>query len=358
MKDILSILKTGMLLLLVSGCTSDVLTEVQSEKDHCAIGFDNGMVDNNVLTRATTSPLSLYHPTMGVWGWEILSDKSENPIFCNQQVNYVGGETNPHDWTYSPLKYWNNDCNYRFYAYAPHDTTCVSIDESTGAFTIRDIILTGVNLQDSATTALKDHFSGTADTDWMVARNGEFLPGTNRQKVNFTMQHILAKFVAAVRVDESLASSTDVKAVTINSLTIGTFASKGTFEQKYAFDPETTNIYDNKEWTLDETATRYSLGMNQPALLSMDTKTYLMESLLLPQTIEDEATITLSYSYTYSDGRVERFLYQAPLTNKVFDHFSSGCCYTITFVINPECIVFDAGVNEWHDVLEGGQSIQ
>lgn len=357
MRAILSILKTLMLLFLVGSCTSDVLTDVQSGKEQYAIGFDNGMVDNNVRTRATTTPLSLYHPTMGVWGWEIAADKSENPLFNNQQVNYVGEGTDYHNWTYSPLKYWNNDCNYRFYAYAPYDSSLVSIVDSTGTFRIRDIVLTGVNLQDSATTALRDYFTGTKDTDWMVARNGEFLPGTNRAKVNFTMQHILAKFVAAVRVDKSLAESQDVTKVTVNSLKIGTFASKGSFEQKYAYNPDTTNIYEADEWTLDDTAARYSLAMSQPTQVLPDQTTYLVESLLLPQTVEEEATITLNYSYTYSDGRTERFLYTTPL-NKAFLHFCSSCCYTITFVINPECIVFDAGVNDWQDVSGGEKSIE
>lgn len=357
MRAILSILKTLMLLFLVGSCTSDILTDVQSGKEQYAIGFDNGMVDNNVRTRATTTPLSLYHPTMGVWGWEIAADKSENPLFNNQQVNYVGEGTDYHNWTYSPLKYWNNDCNYRFYAYAPYDSTLVSIVDSTGAFRIRDIVLTGVNLQDSATTALRDYFTGTKDTDWMVARNGEFLPGTNRAKVNFTMQHILAKFVAAVRVDKSLAESQDVTKVTVNSLVIGDFASKGSFEQKYAYNPDTTNLYAADEWTLDDTAARYPLAMSLPTQVLPDQMTYLVESLLLPQTVEEEATITLNYSYTYSDGRTERFLYTTPL-NKAFLHFSSSCCYTITFVINPECIVFDAGVNDWQDVSGGEKSIE
>ena len=357
MKDTLSILKIFLLLFLVGSCTSDVLTDVQSGKGQYAIGFDNGMVDNNVLTRATTTPLSLYHPTMGVWGWEIAANKKENPLFHNQQVNYVAEGTDYHNWTYSPLKYWNNDCNYRFYAYAPYDSTLVSIVDSTGAFRIRDIVLTGVNLQDSATTTLRDCFSGTKDIDWMVARNGEFLPGTNRDKVSFTMQHILAKFVAAVRVDKSLAESQDVTKVTVNSLTIDDFVSKGSFEQKYTYNPDTTNIYEADEWILDETAARYTLAMSQPAQVLPDQTMYLMESLLLPQTVEEEATITLNYSYTYSDGRTERFLYTTPLT-KAFLQFSSCCCYTLTFVINPECIVFDAGVNNWQDVSGGEKSIE
>ena len=357
MKDTLSILKIFLLLFLMGSCTSDVLTDVQSGKEQYAIGFDNGMVDNNVLTRATTTPLSLYHSTMGVWGWESSANKKENPLFHNQQVNYVGEETDYHNWTYSPLKYWNNDCNYRFYAYAPYDSTLVSIVDSTGAFRIRDIVLTGVNLQDSATTTLCDCFSGTKDTDWMVARNGEFLPGTNRDKVSFTMQHILAKFVAAVRVDKSLAESQDVTKVMVNSLTIDDFVSKGSFEQKYTYNPDTTNIYEADEWILDETAARYTLAMSQPAQVLPDQTMYLMESLLLPQTVEEEATITLNYSYTYSDGRTERFLYTTPLT-KAFLQFSSCCCYTLTFVINPECIVFDAGVNNWQDVSGGEKSIE
>lgn len=347
------------LLLLWSGCTGEVLTEentvrVESER---AIVFDNGFVDNSVRTRATT-PLSQHHVTMGVWGWETYPSGVDNLLFVNQLVEYRGEDDNVHDWIYSPLKYWNDDNEYRFYAYAPHDSTRASIDDANGHISIQDIVLTGANLQQPASTTLKDNFFGSGDTDWMVARTGQFVPGTYRYKVNFNMNHILVKFVAAVRISSDLANDPEQPQVTVTGLTIGHFASKGSFVQKFDHTPnpmDSTEIA-APEWTLDETAMPYDL-VTDSVVTAQETSTYLLESLLLPQTVDGAAEIKLSYTIDYSDGRTERYVRTMGL-DEAFGHFCGGCCYTITFIINPRVISFDSGVSTWECEYEGGATIE
>lgn len=76
-----------LLVLLLGGCSSDDVCQDNPGK-RSVIGFDNGMVDNAVATRAGVTPLAIHHETMGVWGWEAPGDDSEHILFSNQKVSY------------------------------------------------------------------------------------------------------------------------------------------------------------------------------------------------------------------------------------------------------------------------------
>ena len=349
------------LLLLWSGCTGEVLTEenpvrVESER---AIVFDDGFVDNNVQTRAAiTTPLSQHHVTMGVWGWETDPAGEENLLFVNQLVKFEGDSVDVHNWTYNPQKYWNESNLYRFYAYAPHDAMRASIDAVTGRVSIQNIVLTGANLQQPASHTIKDNFSMSADTDWMVARGGQSVPGTYRYKVNFNMKHILAKFMAAVRLGSALVNDPDNPQVTITQLTIGNFASKGSFAQQFDHTPNPEDVTEMSvpEWTLDASAAPYALSTASAATATA-APIYLLESLLLPQEVGDDIVAKLSYTISYQDGRSERFVHTLSL-KEAFSRFCGGCCYTITFTINPRVISFDSGICNWEAEYESETMVE
>ena len=79
-----------------------------------------------------------------------------------------------------------------------------------------------------------------------------------------------------------------------------------------------------------------------------------MESLLIPQAIPYETEVRLVYTATYSDARKEQTTYRMPL-REVFStvsHFVSGNSYTISFLIAPDAILFDAEVDSWAEHLE------
>lgn len=349
MKQILSILMM-LLVLLLGGCSSDDVCQDNPGK-RSVIGFDNGMVDNAVATRAGVTPLAIHHETMGVWGWEAPGDDSEHILFSNQKVSY---DDEAGEWTYSPLKYWVDDAQYRFYAYAPYCPNA-SINAEDGKISIPDIVLTGANIQEPATTTLKDNFSGCADTDWMITRTGQFVPGTYRYKVAFVMNHILAKFVVAVGLGETIAADSCVTKVSVDDMTISDFASRGSFAQKFDHTPmtelcDTVPQMGNEEWTLDSGAPRYSLALKEGCEVTEVSK-YLFETLALPQVLKDDAEVLITYSFTYSDGKVERYLYSLPLRD-AFTQFDSGSCYQLRFTINPRCITFDAGVLDWKEQVE------
>lgn len=349
MKKILSMMMAMAVILLWGGCTGDVVTDDESGAagKKCAIGFDNGFVDHALLSRATTS-LGQHHSTMGVYGWEKPQGAEEHSLFPNTKVNYVSGD----DWAYYPLKYWENSSIYRFYAYAPHSEN-VTISGTAGnmLFAIPGITVTGSNLQATATSALKDNFSSADDTDWMIARQPqENVQGTRRDKVEFVMNHILAKIVVAAKLGTAIANDTEVTSVAINSISIDQFETKADFKQQSA--PALA------EWTLDTSAAKHSLqNANETALSA--SPMYLIESLAIPQAVSASAKVRIKYTFTYSDSKEETYLFEALLTDVLsvqsIDKFEGGNCYTLMFTIDPHCITFDAGVAEWDENVDSGQ---
>lgn len=335
-----------MMAVMMCSCSQDGASD-KKVPSRFAIGFDNGSVDNSVAVRGIT-PLEDHHSTMGVWGWETDESGEDNPIFVNQLVEYDAKKA---DWFYTPLKYWINENNYHFYGYAPQ-TTAATIKKDGGLISIPDVVLTGVNLQSVPSDTIKDSFMGSADTDWMVAREGIVVPGTYRYKVKFMMQHILSKFIVTMELGDVLAADSDLVKVELNEMTLGEWPSKGSFTQvlHYTPNPEVTEDAETVEWTLDETATPYTLA-TQPASAVSGKRSYVIETLVFPQYIK-ERVVTIRYSMTFSDGRVEKYRYTMRL-DEVFKQFCSGNCYLLHFIINPECITFDSGVSDWAEEVKG-----
>ena len=362
----------SMALMLGSCQHDDVLVDdpFVSENDNYAIGFDNTFIDHAFATRTGASvALSDYVTTMGVWGWRSDNTITDQAQFDDHLVTY-NSETAK--WQYSPLRYWEPNSTYRFYAYAPHqseasDDVAVTIDSSTGHISIDGVVLTGTNIQNTPTTAQQYVFSAAAgDIDWMIARAGKTnLSGRLRQTVEFTMQHILSKMNAAVRINDVLAADNDLTAVVVNSLTIGSFVAEGNFTQTLDHTPDATLAADRAagEWTLTgepaltlssaEDAVVRQLSDDPEEEITGNTYLYIMESLVLPQDVTDTQTLKLCYTLTFSDGRSERYTHVMPLADAfgpekdAGGQFLSGYSYTLYFTIGPDVITFDSHVDDW-----------
>ncbi len=349
---------------LVDECSSD-------EGMLRAIGFDNTFIDQATATRAAAPfALSDYFTTMGVWGWRSDAEVTDQPQFIDQLITYSPAAAK---WQYSPLRYWERHSTYRFYAYAPHQTdvagSSVSIDAATGHIAISGVTLTGTNLQTPPTAAQQYVFSAvpSGDTDWMIARAGRTsVPGRLGQTVEFTMQHILSKLNVAVRTSDALAADGGVTGVTVNSLHIGTFAAEGDFAQTLDHTPDATLAADRAaaEWTLTAAP---ALTLQGPADIIVkntdvapgetsvagNTLLYILESLVLPQDVTTSQTVKLVYTLHFSDGRSERYTYVMPFsdafgpTTEAGGQLLSGYSYTLKFIIGPDVITFDPGVDEW-----------
>lgn len=331
---------------ILTGCSFDeYVREVldNSEDPNMAITFANGVIDKPITTRAVTL-LSDHMNTMGVWGWQTTPQGTVERLFINQKVTFNVPEDK---WTYSPLKYWDNNSTYRFSAYAPHASSVpgitASIDSVTRSISIQGVTLKGCNTITKGTPVTPGNFHSVDDVDWMVDRFGQSMIGITRGQVTFSMQHILSKI--SVRVARSKDFKPDsVVAMTLDSLKIGNLVCQGNFEQSIHND----SIGILAEWTPIDTLPRITVCSAKNVGIP-DSALFVVESLMIPQIVDDSQYIHIWYTIgSDTDGYKGRYYYVMKLSD-VFARFMAGRNYILTLIIGPEAITFDAGVAGWDD---------
>lgn len=338
--------------LLMNSCVENmVLIETPEAANELGvpINFLSSYVDN-AATRHDHK-LCTHLTTMGVWGWRNGMWDNNTLAFDNQLVSYNSDSAR---WEYNPIQYWRKECQYTFCAYAPHQAetdATVSIDADTRMISIHNVTLHGHNLQDIPTQQAKELFADTPDTDWMVARAGQTAVGMAGMDVEFMMQHILAKLNIRIKADSALLRKRRISHITADSIDVGTLAAQGDFCQQLAHTPI---LSDSAEAGIEEwIATDTTLYIKCAHVCEMkETPTYLIESLVMPQHISSQATVTLYYTYHFANGCSEECRYRIPLT-EAFRRFAPGHNYTLTFTLKPHRIVFDAGATGW----ENGASV-
>lgn len=339
--------------LMAASCGTDVLMDEHKnghqEVTPYAIEFSESVINSSVRsTRSGSSSLSNHTTTMGVWGWRSTLDGQivNETQFANKLVQFKDSI-----WTYSPKKYWISGSHYRFYAYAPY-TQETSIDSLTGLISINGVRLSGANtMKDAPSATLSNNFRGTTDTDWMVARGGQTAFGGILTPVDFTMQHILSKIDVSVRFTQGFKD--DNFDLVIDSLLIGPFISGGSFRQIY----ESNTIGNEPEWVPD--STQSDITLYSAVNTSVDTiKTYILESLVIPQDIRNAKKVRLYYSYNYSDGRKECSAYSLELSQAFGASLKSGYSYGLNLIFEPGRITFDASVSDWATMFESNRYLK
>lgn len=342
------ITQLGMLgiILTVAGCAYDDavrgLREQPAYGEGLAIAFSNGVIDNpvRIRTRAVTL-LSDHSNTMGVWGWQTTPEGVTERLFLNQQVTFSAPQAK---WTYSPVKYWEAKSTYQFCAYAPHSSTTpgvtVNINSQNHAISIMGVTLQGSNTIDSGVPAPPSNFSQVDDVDWMIDRSGQSMAGIYRNEVMFNMQHILSKLCIRVRRSDTFMPDS-VMSVTIDSIKIGSFISQGNFTQAMTDSAQALAA----EWTPIDTLPRYSVTSAKNVSVP-DSAVYVLESLLIPQRINDSQYIRIWYNIG-NDGGYINYMDNIYSLNALFDALKTGKNYVITVNIGPDPITFDAKVQDW-----------
>lgn len=342
---------TAMLILagaLLTGCVyDDTVRDVldnNSGSESLAIAFNDGFIDNPVRTKAVDLPLLSHHMnTMGVWGWQSTPIETVECLFRNQEVTF---NSSLGKWTYSPVKYWENNSTYKFCAYAPHANSVpgatATIDPATMRISISGVTLNGSNTLSTAAGETPANFAGVEDVDWMIDRNVQSMSGMQHNIVSFNMQHILSKLCIRVERSSAFLSESEV-AVTIDSITIGNFIRQGDFTATSNSTPELQAT----EWTPVDTLPRYTMCSAKNVSVP-DTAVYVMESLLIPQTANPGQIIQIRYKIGNPGGFINEFNATFRLDEK-FDRFLPGCNYIITFKIGPDVITFDGGQSGWED---------
>jgi len=343
------------IILTVVGCAyEDTFRDVReqgAQGDDLAISFSNGVIENPVKKTRAVTLLSGHTHSMGVWGWLTTPEGDTERLFINQEVTFSAPEAK---WTYSPVKYWEQRNTYRFCAYAPHSSQVpdvkFSIDSATHAFSFKGVTLQGCNTIDGGVPELPSNFSNVADVDWMIDRTGQSMAGINRSEVVFNMQHILSKICVRLRRGNYQPASKIT--VVIDSLRIGDFICQGDFTQALTDSAKALAA----EWTPIDTLPRYTLTA-QEGVTVPDQPIYVIESLLIPQSITQDQTLSIWYRIGKPGHYMSRMDDSISLKS-LFGRVEAGKNYVITITIGPEPIKFDAGVQDWNNHAETENALE
>ena len=317
----------------------DLNIQQNSENDGGAIGF---LPFSEKITKAEnsnkdyTQQFLTYHNNFAVWGYKeraaaeqifgtAVDGNSKSTVGTEVSVA-LNNQTNLVEYTYAPLRFWDKAAkNYDFYAAAPSRNNAGdawkwtfnkgTIDANAmggGYFTIETtpFSLTGVNLQNPATDALKNNFKSTNDVDLLIADRcvlpQNYYSVAQPSAVNLNFIHILSKL--NITISTSLTAPDNEHNyynVDLIGFEVLNIPSKGTFNENAA------NPGDNKKWirwtlsTGEGTTTSISTGLTSsnavdvpytntaaqdpvPANGNTVYKKYIVESLMIPQAIKYE----------------------------------------------------------------------
>ncbi len=278
------------------------------------------------------------------------------------------------DWKYTDPRIWDKQASYNFIAYAPvlagnpiryyYDAANSEVGDAGNCFkTSSAYILTGTNLQATATQAEKTKGFNAANTDLDLMISGsEAQNGASHDNfVNLEFKHILSKFNVTITQAESLYNSV----VTIKEVTISGLKDKGSYDQA---DYDNTADPMVSGWTADSEDNTYKLIYNKAGGQVLDKGQYVdddsdnttpdvyhagvpyffIESLVMPQTIADDA-VTLNIKYNITTGsHSEDFKYELDLYDvAALQKFYDGYNYFLNFTISPDPIKFNASVTTW-----------
>lgn len=294
------------------------------------------------------------------------ADKTPNFMF-NQKVEY-----NTNSWTYTPLKYWPNEGNVSFFAYAPYTAT-----DATGSNL--DVAMSNTNIGDPTINfTVNETVKNQTDLLWGVNMGNQHMPFLNQTKPNigenikFQFMHALSRigFTAQIMDDNSnqailLAEGT---IVTINSVTInGRFNEQGVLNLNNTVGDATTasanwdvstpqtpitkfiltKENDNLSAKVTSSSDENTLGTSvNPVDVNKD-DSYIM---IIPT--EQEISFTVSYTVTTEDpalnggkSEVTNELTTAATTVK----FEAGKVNTFNLKIGLTSVKFEAGVTVWEE---------
>jgi len=277
--------------------------EDDAQLEQRAVGF--GTYTEQFTTRGEQKGAINDGGSMGVYcyyhdGCRWATDAANNqPNFMWNQKTTYSAELDA--FTYEPLKYWPNEENDKlsFIAYYPYsngaadDGTQDDI-ESTGL--TPNLTSSGKGLP-SFDFTVKDEVASQVDllvsdlvTDLPQSRDTEDDPGTPfndlsiYDKVTFLFHHALAKVEIRIVADAEIRKDLESFAIQSPGITLTNIYNDGTLTPAYSAGATTLS------WGRHSTTTSYTF------------KTYVPQ-LLMPQVLDNNATLSLTYTMTFkSDG--------------------------------------------------------
>lgn len=272
-------LAAGVLVLL--SCSENNLLSEMEQGSGNMIEFTNYVSGHTRASHATGASF-VNGDTIQVFGVQIAGDGTKSELFRGQSVtcNAAG------EWSYTPARYWEQSSTYDFYAIYPYSAVNNSFDFATRNFSIQEYSVSNEKAEQQ---------------DIMIAaRKIGHKPGN---LVSFEFNHILSNVGFYIRTSPSF-DATGIESVEVLDFDVTGLYSTGSFAQT----GWNGNTFDGT-WTANESSTydlprvqgvNYTIGATKPQVLAGDL-------LLLPQTINPEAELSIKFKLVYSDGTESKY---------------------------------------------------
>ena len=375
MKKIL-ILAAAATMMVACAETEKLNNDVRTNDVPRVIGFNT---ISEKATRASVENLEVYHKSFSVYSTKKSNNNGAIETVFNGDsikdiITYDATRQHPNNWTYDPYRYWDKQATYSFVAVAPNATivrynTPDNVANNEGTYvtaSTEGYTLIGQNLQTSdapAQAELKAGFDGIDgnDTDLMTAEKVTRNGADPIADVNMAFKHILAKLNVSIAKDPIY----DNVKVLIKSVKVTGLDDNGTYYEATSDQ--------NSGWTSSLKNTAYELSWanaNGIELLKGEGEgddyvagkpLYFIESLVMPQSIEQEnEKLIIDYAIV-SGEHTENYNYQLSLQDsvgyKVFENFREKNNYTIKLTVRPNVITFDASTDVWNDIINDDNNI-
>lgn len=380
-----------MTVMMLAACSEEGILSIRNfdQEPDQAIGFN---IFTDKATRAfptDAQALTIYHNQFVVFSTKTSTiDNEISEVFNGDTVSYNNG------WKYNPLRFWDKKAKYSFVAIAPSAkyiiyTKTDSVANPAGDYVTKDggYTLVGTNLQDGTRIAeINKGFTGDngRDADLMTAQKNNQNGAAHTETVDMLFSHILAKLNVTI----GKAKVLDGQDVYIKKVEITGLDNHGTYAQKRYTAAQSG-------WTSskNDTASNYKLawnaapGTNGVALnpgsgegqtYTPGTPKYFIESIIMPQSIENATTTSAGAEKLYMEYSINGQPYKYELNFKyndtlkkvleptvdsivvrsVFPEFMDRSKYTLKLTIDPDVITFDARAAMWTTSTETTQTVK
>ena len=274
--------------LMTVSCSQDILVDNGIKKPvGVSSEIEFGLSLTDAMTKASKIPGNSFvaGDAFSVDGFQTTGVATVQ-MFENQQVTYDGKL-----WAYSPIRYWNAGSQYDFYAFYPYSVEH-TFNVDTKKYAIADFEVA----------------QNPADqVDVMIAQRK--INSSPYNTVDFVFNHLLSNVNFYMKASGEL-NLFKVKSIEIVAFEIEGLKSKGSFTQT---DWNGNNAVEGT-WTVDEKSV-----YKMPVAGGQSTTTSLVDLqtdlLMMPQTISDDAKVSVTYKLNYQDGTSTMFTREAKFAN-------------------------------------------
>lgn len=368
-----------MTIIVMASCANEGILSVReiNQQPEQAIAFN---IFTDKATRAFpagSEALTNYHDQFVVYSTKVSNiDNTVIQVFDGDAVRYQTGS-----WKYDDLRFWDKQAKFSFVAIAPSAkyityTKTDNVADNSGDYVTKEggYTLVGTNLQDGTrTTEVNKGFTGEdgKDADLMTAQKNNQNGAAHDETVDMLFSHILAKLNVTIGKAKILdAQNVYIKKVEITGLdNHGTYVQKNYTTTTSGWQSSKTDATYKLSWTAAANTQGVLLnsGTGEGSNYKPGTPKYFIESIVMPQSVENATTSTTGAEKLYMEYAINSQTYKYELNFKyndtlkkvleptvdsivvrsVFPEFMDRSKYTLKLTINPDVIIFDAKAAAW-----------